>query len=150
MQLNRILVLSTCFLLFSWKQYPFSSKTEALQWLNTNNIWLVGIPKFEIDEQTGVLHAVMTFPNGSIETNVILGSVQAEYQGKSTHLVKIACAEGQTCCTVRFSDGRTAHLPGFEFQMGSAFDDGGYDEYYRDKGPSIAEAINYLNLFYEK
>ncbi|MBI3142681.1 MAG: hypothetical protein HYZ16_07630 [Bacteroidetes bacterium] len=150
MQIYRLIVLCACSFLLSWNQYPFSSRTEALQWLNTNNIWLVGTPNFELDEQTGLLQAVMTFPNGSIEANIKLGSIQADYQGKTGHLVKIACAGAQPCCTVRFSDGQTVDLPGFDFQLGSAFDDGGYEGYYKEKGPSIAEAINYLNLFYEK
>lgn len=128
----------------------FSSKQAALDYLNNSNIWIAGMPSFEIDHRAGNLNVSMTSREKVTSYSIPLAKVSAALLNKRGEDVSVAidCADKEQC--VHFSSGNLkGNVDGVTMIMRSSFGDDDYTAKYIEKGGRVADAINYLHRFYK-
>lgn len=126
----------------------FSSKQAALDYLNNSNIWIAGMPGFELDSRKGDLKVSMTSKQGVAVQVIELSSVMAELQTGDEIKVVVTCANEKQC-VVLTQGATTLSTNQTTFVMRSSFGDDDYTEEYLEKGGKVVDAINYLNRFYK-
>jgi len=126
----------------------FESRTEALNYLNNSNIWVAGMPEYNLDDRKGVLHIKLQTKGSFTTYHLNLAQVEGSMQdSKGVVSVSMSCGKGN-CILVKTSL-ETLARPNATLVMQSTFEDGDYREDYLEKGSKIAEAINYLSKFYK-
>ena len=120
-----------------------------MDYLNNSNIWIAGMPSFEIDHKAGDLKISMTNKEKVATYVVPLGTVSATLSKDHEVAVVIQCVEGDLCL---FFDTGTleGQVKSLSLVMRSSFGDDDYTTEYLEKGGKVADAINYLHRFYKE
>ncbi|MGB0430593.1 MAG: hypothetical protein ACPGLV_08980 [Bacteroidia bacterium] len=145
--LRTSLFLFSLLMLVGFKQ-EFESKQDALDYLNNSNIWIGGMPEFALDNDAGVLNITLKSNGTSATASVPLNMVKTEFISGETVSIEINCNHGELCTTAKTGN-KFVNTDGLTLVMSSTFDDGNYHEKYIEHGAKIANAIDYLILFYK-
>lgn len=146
-KLTMLLKLSIfSFLLFGYSQalcQDFENKQDAVDFLNSSNIWVSGFPEYTLDQDNGILSVFLKSDAGSVTTNVPLADVRTKLDIGDMVLLEINCQQGEMCVVAQTNDTRI-EVDGLTLLMSSTFDDGTYYEDYKEQGAKIASAFDYL------
>lgn len=129
----------------------FNGKTKAVDYLNSSNIWVSGVPAYFLDERQGTLEISFQNKEGTLVALVDLSTIEVETVLDDPYAVIIKCQAPDSQCLSTSYGSAVAKTESINLVMHSAFDKGddtSYKDEYPAKAVRIAEAIEYLCRFY--
>lgn len=126
----------------------FENKSQAIEYLNNQTIWIAGYPDFAIDEKNEELVITFLTKIAKIESRIPLTKVEVHIRKEESQVkLNLDCKDGEQCANTIINEA-AVKTDGLTLLMYTVFDDGDYTEQYEEKAAKMAEAIEYLTKFY--